>query len=229
MSKTVYLYAGPSLFDSGLSQSDTSDIVWLPPARRGDIESLLASEKTPGVIALADGTFHAYPSVRHIELRLAIEAGWLVYGLCSMGAIRACEMAHLGMRPWGRVAQGFVDNPGTPDDEVALVHGAEAPYLPISEPLVHIREFLAQMVVQGLLAACRAESVAHSLRERWYGERTLAQLRSELDRVGEPSDRPALTSQLQNFSRFRLKQIDLAAFVEAKPWLSDESNAAATS
>ena len=218
----VHLFAGPSLSGSryqdehGDARRALPEVTWHGPARRGDAQALLA--QPPGVFALADGTFHSYPSIGHIELRDLLEAGWRLFGLCSMGALRACEMAHLGMRPWGVVAQRYVDDPDLPDDEVALVHGAEAPWLPLSEPLVHLRHFLDEMRREGVLDDERARTVASSLRERWYGERTLALLRRELDAVAAPAAWPRLHAALGEFARYRLKQRDLDQFLDAAPW-----------
>jgi hypothetical protein len=220
MHKVAHIFAGPSLFGSGLLPAADDEVTWMPPVRRGDIERLLEIKQEPAVIAIADGTFHAYPSVSHVEIRTAIENGWTVYGLCSMGAIRAAEMRHLGMVPWGRVASKFCQDPNLPDDEVALVHGSDAPYVSLSEPLVHMREFLSWALDCGLLSQDEVRQVATSLRNRWYGERTLGLLEREMRIALRVA---ALPSELQNglddFGRFRLKQADLAAFVKVKPWM----------
>lgn len=190
--------------------------------RRGDIDNLIANVSTPGVIGLADGTFHTYPSVSHVEVREAMDAGWIVFGLCSMGAIRVSEMRHMGMKPWGKVARMFCDNPNFADDEVALIHGSEAPYIPLSEPLVHIREFTAKACEHGWLTSSQAESVIESLRQRWYGERTLASLRQVLCKVLVADRLPAPVAEaIDEFKAYRLKQADLQSFLNGKPWLNE--------
>lgn len=223
--KTIHIFAGPSLFGTPFAgdEPDTLDgtVVWLPPARRGDIEALIKQHQTPGIIGLADGTFHSYPSVAHVELRQAMQKGWLVYGLCSMGALRACEMRHMGMRPFGRVAQMFCNDTDLADDEVALVHATEAPFLPFSEPMVHIREYLSQMLAKGLLEPSQHTEIVSHMRERWYADRTFALLRDEIRRVGRQDAQEALIAHLANFAPYRLKQQDLIHFVRAKPWLQD--------
>jgi hypothetical protein len=42
MREAICIFAGPSLFDTGLRASTMNDIAWLPPVRRGDIEQLVA-------------------------------------------------------------------------------------------------------------------------------------------------------------------------------------------
>jgi len=198
-------------------------ITWLPPARRGDIEQLIAG-KLPGIIGLADGTFHAYPSVSHVELREAMAAGWTVYGLCSMGAIRASEMHHMGMRPWGRVAKMFCEDANFADDEVALVHGSEPPYAPITEPMIHIREFCLKARECGWLSVAQAEMVIRNLRERWYAERTIMRVREAISHQLGISQLPtAIDDALGHFKAFRLKQADLNSFVTDRPWLGERN------
>lgn len=215
----IVMFAGPSLHGTGVVPEEHPGVQWLPPARRGDIDRLV-DDRPRGAIALADGTFHSYPSVGHAEIRRALEAGWRIYGLCSMGAIRACEMAHLGMLPWGRVAGMFVEDQDLADDEVALVHGAEAPYMPLSEPLLHIREFLHQMAGSGLLTEEVARAVAARMQQRWYAERTLHRLRDELKQELKAELPPGIEGGLKHFQRFRLKQQDLVAFLNDRPWIT---------
>ncbi|HZX26900.1 MAG TPA: YcaO-like family protein [Telluria sp.] len=215
----VYLFAGPSAHGTPYQdRAAGAGLVWRPPARRGDIAALVAQTPVPGIIALADGTFHSYPAVGHAELRQALRSGWTVFGLCSMGAIRASEMQHMGMRPFGQVAARFCADPDLADDEVALSHAAGAPYLPLSEPLLHLRAYLAHMHELGLLDQDEHQALAAHLSARWYAERTLPALRAALQRIARPAALPALLERMQDFGRYRLKQQDLASFVESQPW-----------
>ncbi|THA36070.1 hypothetical protein E6R18_01550 [Streptomyces sp. A1277] len=208
----THLFVGPSAH--GLGIPVPQDIHVHAPARRGDIDRLLADRPGPGVILLADGTFHSYPSVGHRELRDALTAGWRVWGLCSMGAIRAAEMHPLGMRGYGTVHQRFVDDPDFADDEVALVHGLEHPFRAVSEPLVHIRAYLDHLRNQGTLPAARVDEVLTDFKNRWYGDRTLPSLARRLTELGHPAAR----DDMKDFDRFRLKTHDLEAFLAERPW-----------
>ena len=181
-----------------------------PPARRGDVDDLVATREDPGVLIIADGTFHSFPSVGHAEIRTALERGWTVWGLCSMGAIRAAEMRSLGMRGFGSVYQMYVDDPDFDDDEVALLHASEPPYTPVSEPLVHIRSFLADLVARGILAD--EATTIDVLKNRWYGERTLGLLRKTLIEAGLSTS--TVDRELADFARHRTKTADLRLFLE---------------
>ena len=219
MTTQIRIFAGPTLFGTGLAELQDPTIEWLPPVKRGDIDKLLESKAAPGTLAIVDGTFHSYPSVSHPEIRHALEAGWVIYGLASMGAIRACEMAHLGMTPFGRVAQHYLDDPDFNDDEVTLVHGVEAPYVPLSEPLIHMRQFLTHMRAQGVMSEAQEMAILERLQPRWYAERTLPELRKALDAVFDKVPTECLAG-LKDFKPYRVKQADLVEFIRVRPWQS---------
>ncbi len=186
-----------------------------PPARRGDIAKLV-EERAPSTIALVDGTFYSYPSVGHAEIRRAIDLGWNVWGLSSMGAIRAAEMAVCGMRGYGAVFRRFADDPDFDDDEVALLHGAEAPYAALSEPMIHIRGFVDHLVSKDALHRDDAADSLRSLKERWFGDRTLAAVRALVrPRVKAPQ---SFDTAFAEFDAFRTKSHDLERFLAEKPW-----------
>jgi hypothetical protein len=145
--------------------------------------------------------------------------GWRIYGLCSMGAIRASEMSRMGMIPWGKVARMFCSDRNLADDEVALVHSAEAPYAPLSGPMLHLREFCAQAQRQGLLNIEQANSILDSLQKRWYGYRTIANFRLALaDASVDEKLIVRLLAATNDFRPYRLKQADLVSFVNERPW-----------
>ncbi|MET3109155.1 hypothetical protein AAKU67_000931 [Oxalobacteraceae bacterium GrIS 2.11] len=220
MQTDITLFVGPTLFGTGIRPETYPNITFKPPVRRGDIAQL-AQDESPGIIGIVDGTFHAFPSVSHVELREAMEQGWRIFGLCSMGAIRAAEMQHMGLRPWGKVADIFCSNPDFADDEVTLVHSVDAPFVPLSEPLIHIREFLSQMYLQQEIAESEYRNVLDFMHQQWYGTRTLRVLQDRLlatlrlDKLT-----PVLADALSNFQSYRIKQTDLLQFVHSKPWLA---------
>ena len=187
------------------------------PVRRGDIDRLLADRRKPGLIVIVDGVFHDTLAVGHAEIREALERGWQVWGLSSMGAIRAREMAHLGMRGYGAVYEKFATEADFQDDEVALLHEPSPPYRPVSEPLVHLRVAATYLASHEIVAGEDARAAIESLKSRWYGERTIRRLAHALGpkaRGGEA----AIDRELRDFDRFRSKAIDLAQFLEERPF-----------
>lgn len=208
----VFLFAGPSLYGSDKTLITRSITKLLPPAKRNDIPRLIEKEAA-GVIILADGNFHNVLAVGHVELRTALDHGWDVWGCSSMGAIRACEMANLGMKGYGAVYKLFMDDPDFRDDEVALLHSATSPYMPVSEPLVNIRFFLNQLVDSKMITAAQSSMVIENLEACWYGERTLYKLKELL------GDSKPIMQRLENFAPYRIKNIDLQNMLLERPWI----------
>lgn len=196
---------------------DQCSIEWHEPIKRGDLHRLV-SERPPSKLAIVDGIFHSYPAVGHAEILEAIQRGWQIWGLSSMGAIRAAEMTEFGMRGYGRVFQLFATNPSFADDEVTLIHGADFPFEALSEPLVHMRVFLDHLVEIGVIAADNADSIVGTLKARWYGYRTLDLLANQLGCHVKDAARASM--EMVSFDRFRIKTLDLENFLRDKPWVT---------
>ncbi|HEX8216862.1 MAG TPA: TfuA-like protein [Allosphingosinicella sp.] len=163
------VYAGPSLPASDRARFD--GIEWRPPAEAGD---LLRLDLRPGLtICLIDGYFDHRPAVRHKEILLALAKGARVIGASSMGALRAAEMAGLGMEPVGAIARAYAEGRLTGDDEVALIHGpAEWDWRPLSVPLVEVRATLCRLLRRRLISAAQARSLIETARSIHYADRT---------------------------------------------------------
>jgi hypothetical protein len=209
------MFVGPTL-NGAASLAKESGVRLLPPVKRGDVERLVSTRR-PGVMAIVDGQFHQCLSVGHAEIRLAIAEGWQVWGLSSMGAIRACEMRHLGMRGYGEVYERFCRDEDFRDDEVALTHGPASPYVALSEPLIHIRVWLRELVKKRLLSAVQEKRLVKELMSMWFGERTLSRVRAMVLAV-IPHHAQEVDETLAGFERFRLKSRDLSDFLREQPW-----------
>lgn len=216
----TFIFVGPTAHGTDLTSLLTPGEVTLPPVRRGDIDTLTTTADQPGTIVLIDGTFHSYPAVGHREIREAMDAGWAVWGLCSMGAIRAAEMDTLGMRGFGRAYSLYRDRPDFADDEVALIHEEEHPYRPLSEPLLHIREALDHLRSATALSAAEHLSLLDSYKSRWFGHRQLPALRRDIAKLpSQNSDTTAVVEEaFAHFDRFRVKKSDLLSFLTNRPW-----------
>jgi hypothetical protein len=211
------MFVGPTL-NGGATLAKERGVKLLPPVKRGDVERLVSTRR-PGVMAIVDGQFHQCLSVGHAEIRFAIAEGWQVWGLSSMGAIRACEMRHMGMRGFGEVYEWFCRDEDFRDDEVALTHAPSAPYLALSEPLVHIRVWLEELVKLRLLTATHERRLLKELMSLWFGERTLSRVRTMVLAL-VPARAKEIDQTLANFDRFRLKSHDLSNFLRDQPWKS---------
>lgn len=216
------LFSGPTLYRAlSLGKPQLADFVVLPPVQRGDVQRVLAtSGDRPGLLVLVDGLFHLnHLAVGHAEIRLAIERGFQVWGLSSMGAIRAAEMREQGMRGFGSVFDMYAADPDFRDDEVTLLHEPQPPYRAVSEPLVHIRAGLGKLRLSGVLSAADEHSLVEHLMGLWFGDRTLSLVEQWIvERV--PSRGEAVRAWLREFDEFQLKSWDLLNFLAQKPWQS---------
>lgn len=216
MSPTLTIFVGPTASGMRLADLLGENVAIRPPVRRGDLRQLVDESSEPGDVAIVDGTFHSYPSVSHAEIRDALGSGWSVWGLSSMGAIRAAEMSQHGMRGFGAVYDRYATCDDFDDDEVAQIHEADAPYRPLSEPMIHLREFVRALTDRLVLSQATANSIVSRLKNRWYAERTLFLLRQLLTEAGcAASD---INEPLNAFDQFRLKRIDLVKFLAERPW-----------
>jgi len=220
----VTVFAGPTMATSSRARSLVRAHRLRRPVKRGDVTALVRAHKRPGVLAIVDGLFHESLAVGHAELREALHRGWRVWGLSSMGAIRAREMASLGMRGFGRVFRRFVEEDDFQDDEVALLHESTPPYRPLTEPLVHVRAAAEHLLARGLVDPDLARRALSDLKARWFGERTLRASVAALSRsaVDHGEKRREVLHELHPFDRFRVKTIDLEEFLETRPWLLDD-------
>ncbi len=213
---SVTLFAGPSAHGISLDTAG-DDVRRLPPARRGDIDRLTSEKSDRSVIVLCDGVFQAEPAVSHAELCRALDTGWEVWGVSSLGAIRAHELRSEGMLGFGYVHAQFDRFADFTDDEMCLLHFPEAPYFPVSEALVNLRFALERRGdVLGIDAAAR-ETIVERLRLLWFGDRTEDAIRRVM--LEEAAiDPPRVNELLGWLANHRVKAIDLADLMTARPW-----------
>jgi hypothetical protein len=214
----VVLFAGPTAhgLDTG-AWTARGDRV-LPPARRGDIDRLREShDATPGVLVLCDGTFDGSPAVSHSELCRALDAGWEIWGVSSMGAIRAHELREHGMQGFGYVYRQFARRADFTDDEMALLYFPEPPYFPASEPLVNLRHTLERHARPLGLPPGAVRRLLRAMQALWFGNRTLTRIRAAAleDADFTEAQADALLSELVNR---RVKNLDLAHLMRLRPW-----------
>lgn len=209
------LFAGPSLHGIDSQLLCNSGLELRPPIRRGDIERLMMYSP-PSNIAIVDGVFHVHPAVGHAEILDAMNVGWRIWGLSSMGAIRACEMDTLGMTGFGEVYRLFASDQDMSDDEVTLIHQAQEPFLPLSEPLIHIRKFLRHWTVEQIITQKQERDLLTYLKNMWYGNRTLDRLKEALLALAVSEKK--IDCAIANFSVYRIKSLDLESFLKLQPW-----------
>jgi hypothetical protein len=170
----TYIFLGPSL---GLEEArKVLDAQYLPPARLGDILSLV-KEKKPKIIGLIDGYFSQTLPVWHKEILYALQENVAVLGASSMGALRAAETDFFGMVGLGKIYEMFRDGELSDDDEVALAHGSEeSHFLNFSLPMVNIRETLKAAAKTGLISNKECETWTQVVKNLYYPHRTIEEI-----------------------------------------------------
>lgn len=170
-------------------------------------------------MVLCDGVFGGEPAVSHAEICRALDVGWQVWGVSSMGAIRAWELRDEGMRGYGYVHAQFARFDDFTDDEMCLLHFPEAPYFPVSEPLVNLRFALEQRGPALGIPAASASLLIDALRGLWFGDRTEAAMRA-LMRSPAGIDSGAADALIEWLKAHRVKALDLVALMAERPWVS---------
>jgi hypothetical protein len=187
----------------------TRGVTLLPPVKRGDLPSMGTSFAR---IVLVDGLFNSVPAVGHVEIREALEAGIKLYGCSSMGAIRAYEMRHYGIVGGGAVYEMFFQHEDFTDDELAQLHGAAPHFEPVSEPLVNLRVFAAQLVASGLISAAASRRILDPLQQLYFGQRTLRLFERALAKELPPER--TLESVMAGYPARRVKLTDFVSLME---------------
>jgi hypothetical protein len=212
-----HIFVGPTVKDAlYFGPLDLTRFVCHPPARRGDIEALINTD-APGVIVIVDGLFHSRLAVGHAEIRDAVSRGWKVWGLSSIGAIRAFEMRNCGVRGYGKTFAYFAGAHDFTDDEVALLHGEAPEYVSISEPLLHLRLWLYGGVEQRLLSEQAANTLVETLQRSWYGKRSLSYVKHLL-KTQFGMEGQTIEKLYKLLPSCRVKGEDLFTFVRDTVW-----------
>lgn len=215
--RDVVLFAGPSTFGLPRSLLDRRAIEQRPPAVRGSIDQLVEGANEPGVVILCDGVFQSQPAVSHAELCRALDDGWDVWGVSSIGAIRAHELRFEGMRGFGYVHAQFARFDDFRDDEMCLLHFPEAPYFPISEALVNLRYALDRQREAFGISEAAARRLLTSLGTLWFGDRTEDRIRRVM--IDEAGIADTVADRLCRWlRRHRIKTIDLRELLTVAPW-----------
>jgi hypothetical protein len=215
----VILFAGPSAWGLDPALLETAGLTRRPPVRRGDIDRLLAQAEPPATVIVCDGVFHAEPPVSHAELCRALDAGVRIWGVSSIGAIRAYELRDDGMRGYGDAYAMFERFDDFTDDELCLLHFPEPPYFPVSEALVNVRHALERQGPALGISLDQADIVIDRLRALWFGDRTCERLRHVLttDAAIDAHEADLLIAWI---SRHPVKTSDLERLLRLRPWES---------
>ena len=191
----IIIYLGPSLpLEEAkyiLSSDSKREVLYAPPIRRGDIPK--AVSEGFDIIGIIDGVFFRESAVSPREIMEVLKAGVKIYGASSMGALRASELDRYGMIGVGKIYQWYRGGILNSDDEVALSFDSEE-FIPISEPLINIRETIKKATNENIISPEESEILFKSAKSLYFPER-------RWNKIIENSEK-TLGTKLSNFSLF---------------------------
>jgi len=162
------------------------DAIYRPPAEQGHILEIVRRHR-PRAILLVDGAFASVPAVRHKEILWALSRGVEVYGAASLGALRAAELAGLGMQGYGFIYRWFRAHPLAEDDEVAV--SMTPPALgaaPLSDALIDMRLTFRKAERVGIITAALRRLVTDTASAAHFQDRSYPNVLETLRRNGPP-------------------------------------------
>jgi len=174
-----------------LSSDNKREVIYAPPIKRGDIPK--AVSEGFGIIGIIDGVFFRESAASPREIMEVLKSDVKIYGASSMGALRASELDRYGMIGIGKIYQWYRDGTLNSDDEVALSFDSEE-FIPISEPLVNIRETIKKATNEGIISEHDSEIILKSAKSLYFPER-------RWDKIIKNSEN-ALEKRLLDFSVF---------------------------
>jgi len=168
----IIIYLGPSLpVDEAkklLHSNNNREVTYAPPIKRGDIPKAISENYQ--VIGIIDGIFFRESAVSPREIMEVLKSNIKVYGASSMGALRASELDRYGMVGIGKIYNWYRDGTLNSDDEVALSFDSEE-FIPISEPLVNIRETMKKALSENIINQEEYKIIFESAKKLYFPER----------------------------------------------------------
>jgi len=168
----IIIYLGPSLsVDEAkklLHSNNNREVTYAPPIKRGDIPKAISQNYQ--VIGIIDGIFFRESAVSPREIMEVLKSNIKVYGASSMGALRASELDRYGMVGIGKIYNWYRDGTLNSDDEVALSFDSEE-FIPISEPLVNIRETMKKALSENIINQEEYKTIFESAKKLYFPER----------------------------------------------------------
>lgn len=185
---------------------------------------LIEHNPKPGTLVLVDGVIEDQAAVSHQELMVALDKGWQVWGLADMGAIRAFELAQVGMKGFGTVYEALQNQPDITDDQVLWHKGSSNDEQPqdSDNPAIcklHCAQLLLRLQHQKRLSCQQYQHLLSAVRHIHYRDLNLAQLLKLLQRQSELS----LAELKEQLSHCDMKTQDLNHFLCSRIWLGADN------
>jgi hypothetical protein len=206
------VFAGPTIERSETGIEFDED--WRGPAAQGDV--YLAALERPAAIGIIDGYFESIPAVWHKEILWAMSQGIHVFGSASIGALRAAELEHFGMRGVGAIFEAYRDGSIEDDDEVAVAHAsAEHGFRPGSDAMVNIRATVRRAKDSAIIGDAVAQLLVEIAKALFYPQRSFATILDLAAANGVSSTECARFRAWLPSGRVDQKRIDALAMLHA--------------
>lgn len=156
------VFGGPSV--SSIKQHD--DVIeYRPPIQGGELAALTGSGHP---VLIVDGLFGTKMSVTVVECLEFIQAGGLLLGCSSMGALRAADCYTVGMVGVGQIFQGYLMGYYHSDADVALRYHSVS-HEEITLSWVHIDHITRHLVMKKQFSSLTARLILAKIRSiSWY-------------------------------------------------------------
>lgn len=217
--KRIIVFAGPTSVP--LPFSDYIEL--RPPVAYGDLSNIDDPQRS--IIVIVDAAFFHKPGPTHPELLRLLNNGTTLIGAASFGALRATELAPLGMIGIGKVYSAIVHRIITDDAELAVAMRSDN-FKAVSIPLINVRKllFVASTKRVDYAILLRAFEVARRihfmertsavLKHEWHQEcRAISSLLAEL--LSRPEMIDVKSSDASQAVRFALSLVTGGQSVEA--------------
>lgn len=207
----IVVYTGTSL--SWEDARKLLDADYRSPVKRNDINILLDSGK-PDIIGIIDGIFFDRAAVAHREIIRALQAGVIVVGGSSMGALRSSELHSYGMIGVGQIYEWYRDGVINSDDEVAVTFHPDT-LRPLSIPLVNIRTTLERAKKAGIIDTEEGDELLQAVRSMFYPDRTYhAMVKKGVELGIVPADRQEFLIDYLVHNEVDIKRDDAVQVIE---------------
>ncbi len=182
------------------------------PIKSGDIDQRLDEDRAPRVLCIVDGYLERSTTIQNSEIQRALRAGWPVWGVSSVGALKAADLHGCGMQGFGWVYRFLRFHHIVAFDELISMHAVDWPYRRLSESLIEIRALLHSLRRNGEIHRDIEMSIASEMQSYWFGDRTIRKLKGAL----EPIMETRRLSEILASDGWRVKKRDFSNFCAQK-------------
>lgn len=174
MKEKIIVFSGPTISHQEIHEI-LPEALCHAPIKCGDILKVL--RLSPKIIVIIDGNFGHVGSAWHKEIMLALSHKITVFGVASMGALRAAELDDFGMKGHGEIYHFYKIGQINGDDEVAIIHADnDKNYQITTLALVNIRCTLNKAMIEGKASQQIVNNIIGRIKNLPYFERTFARV-----------------------------------------------------